>query len=81
MAELAYSVDRSWGNVRHNADGEMYPSDDRKMHRRNPDRPGMPACGARVLLNDDRPEHGIDPARVEGFLCRRCFPKPSDSGS
>lgn len=72
--DLAYSVDRSWGNVKANVHGEMYPSDGRKMHRPRPGDSALAACSRRILLNTDS-ERGTPPADLASSTrCRRCFP-------
>lgn len=71
---LAYSVDQAGAVVRADANGDPYPSDQRKHHRPRASDTGLAACSRRVLLNTvDEP--GQAPADLTPTtLCRRCFP-------
>lgn len=69
---LAYSVDRSWTNNAHNAEGEIYRKT--KLHRPRDTDEGLAACTPWLLLNTDC-EPGLDPNDYLDLLCRRCFPR------
>lgn len=80
--QLAYGVDRSWSNVQHNLDGDLFPSQARKYHRDRGD--STAACSTAILLNalkGDRqsfgPDRGVPVDQIpRDELCRRCFPEP-----
>ncbi|QYF98468.1 hypothetical protein [Microbacterium sp. PAMC21962] len=83
---LVWSVDRSWGNVKKNRDGDMYPSDYRKYHVDRGDTTAK--CNSRIFLNsmkltrpvgfggaiyDDMPAGRASELNRED-VCRRCVP-------
>lgn len=85
---LVWSVDRSWGNVKANSDGTMYPSDYRKYHVDRGD--STAKCHRRIFLNSLRDSKVPGMSGAGGFgddapagraselaredVCRRCVP-------
>ncbi|KQQ65205.1 hypothetical protein [Microbacterium sp. Leaf320] len=75
---VVWSVDRSWGNVRADADGNMFPSDNRKYHADRGDstakcNPYLPLnCLSHPIYGQDL---GVMASEVDrADLCRRCVP-------
>lgn len=81
---ILYSVDRSWGNLRSNADGDLAVSDYTKLHLDRGD--STAKCSPRVFLNSLSGDMGAGSvAEIEAdtkyarWICRRCVPKPKES--
>lgn len=73
-----WSVDRSWTQYRGNSDGELPPSERRKLHLATEDT--VAKCSSRVLLNSmpgDRPAGRLSHFEADDpdVICRRCLPR------
>jgi hypothetical protein len=67
------SMDRCESHYRIcNADGDIFPSADTKLHRPSARNPGFAACSSRIELNDD--DFDYDLSKTDG-VCQRCVPR------